>query len=259
MLTQSVQERASFARVEVLDHFRIVLRGRDIEVSESGARLVACLALGDRPRPRLSLASTLWADRNDTDAQASLRRALWRLNEAAPGLVERNGHRLVLADEVTVDAREVMTLAEDVANGRPPGQINSDVVRLLQGDLLPTWSDDWLDASRESMRQARLRTLETLARVALEADRLHLALMIALAAVEIDPLRESARRIVITAHLAEGNVVDALRHYKAYRELLWIEIGLRPSRHLQELLAEGCGPIARRGGKGRRSARAARR
>ena len=153
MLTQPVIQREStpFARVEVLDQFRIVMHGHEVPVSDSGARLVACLALGDRPRTRPSLATTLWADRSETDAQASLRRTLWRLNEVAEGLVERSGHRLALAEDVTVDAREVMVLADDVANGRQPIRTNSDAVRLLQGELLPSWSDDWLDGSRESM------------------------------------------------------------------------------------------------------------
>jgi len=166
MLTQPVIQREStpFARVEVLDQFRIVMHGHEVPVSDSGARLVACLALGDRPRTRPSLATTLWADRSETDAQASLRRTLWRLNEVAEGLVERSGHRLALAEDVTVDAREVMVLADDVANGRQPIRTNSDAVRLLQGELLPSWSDDWLDGSRESMPQARLHTLEALAR-----------------------------------------------------------------------------------------------
>ena len=103
------------------------------------------------------------------------------------------------------------------------------------------------------MRQLRLRTLEALARGALDNDRPGAALTIALAAVGIDPLRESARRIVIAAHLAEGNSADALRHYDQYRDLLWDEIGLQPSRYLQSVIADGCGPIARPGSKSRRA------
>jgi len=36
--------------------------GTDVEVPDSSARLVAYLALGDRPRPRPSLANTLWSE-----------------------------------------------------------------------------------------------------------------------------------------------------------------------------------------------------
>ena len=79
MSTRSVDERVAppFARVEVLHQFRIVAHGVDVEVSDNAARLVACLALGDRPRPRPSLATTLWADRTEPEAQASLRRTLY--------------------------------------------------------------------------------------------------------------------------------------------------------------------------------------
>ena len=250
----SEQDTTLAARVEVLHHFRIVVHGADVEVPDSSARLVAYLALGDRPRLRPSLANTLWSDRSETDARTLLRRSLWRLNETAPGVIARIGHQLALAGHVSVDMREVVALAERLDNGQPVlGRIGPDLVQLLQGDLLPLWSDDWLDGSREWMRQLRLRTLEALARGALDSDRPGAALTIALAAVGIDPLRESARRIVIAAHLAEGNSADALRHYDQYRDLLWDEIGLQPSRYLQSVIADGCGPIARPGSKSRRA------
>lgn len=260
MLKELISERNTtmVVRVEVLHHFRIVVHGAYVEVPDSGARLVALLALDDCPRLRPSLANTLWPDRSETDARTSLRRSLWRLNEAAPGVIVRIGHQLALAGHVSVDAREVVALAERLDNGQPvPSRIGPDLVRLLQGDLLPHWSDDWLDGFREWMRQLRLHTLEALARGALDADRPGAALTIALAAVGIDPLRESARRIVIAAHLVEGNSADALRHYYQYRDLLWDEIGLQPSRYLQGVVADGCGPIARLGSKSRRAPRTA--
>ncbi|MFF0086754.1 BTAD domain-containing putative transcriptional regulator [Streptomyces canus] len=48
---------------------------------------------------------------------------------------------------------------------------------------------------------------------------LALALEAALANVRIEPLRESAHRAVVAAHLSEGNVIEAVRHYRAYRLL----------------------------------------
>ena len=53
-----------------------------------------------------------------------------------------------------------------------------------------------------------------------------------------EPLRESAHRAVITAHLAEGHHVEALRHYTAFRNLLAAELGLDPSPQLGELTRE---------------------
>jgi Bacterial transcriptional activator domain. len=57
-----------------------------------------------------------------------------------------------------------------------------------------------------------------------------------LAAVSGEPLRESAHRQLIEVHLAEGNRVEALRQYEAYRQLMRDELGLGPSPHIVNLV-----------------------
>ena len=45
------------------------------------------------------------------------------------------------------------------------------------------------------------------------------------AAVRLDPLRESANRLLIDVHLRDGNGTDALRQFHAYSSLLRSETG----------------------------------
>jgi DNA-binding SARP family transcriptional activator len=59
-----------------------------------------------------------------------------------------------------------------------------------------------------------------------------------LAAVRAEPLRESAHRTLVRAHLAEGNRFEANRQYHNCRRLLQAELGLEPSRGLRELIAQ---------------------
>jgi len=214
----------------------------DVTLPESAERLAAYLALADRPQPRDNLANTLWPDRDESEARAAVRRALWQLNRAVPGLIQRSGQYLSLALGVDVDLREVHSMADAVAAGELE-HISAGGVRLLEGDLLPQWSFEWLDSCRESLRQLRLHTLEALARASLDAGRPGPALTVALAAVGVDPLRESAHRIVIAAHLLEDNSAAALRQYAQYRDLLWNDMRLRPSRQMQGLITEACGPV----------------
>ena len=221
-------------RIELLHEFRFLVDGRDVALSEGGQHLVAWLAVQDRPRSRSGAAATMWPERSDREASSSLRRALWRLNREAPSLVERDNHQVSLSRDVQVDLREVTRMADAVQEGALRG--SAVTVRLLEGDLLPQWSFDWIDVHREALRQVRLHALEGLARNDLEADRPASALASALAAVGIDPLRESAHRIVIAVHLAEGNVAEALRQYTTYRDLLWKELRLRPGRQLKTML-----------------------
>jgi DNA-binding SARP family transcriptional activator len=54
-------------------------------------------------------------------------------------------------------------------------------------------------------------------------------------AVGIEPLRESAQRVLIEAHLAEGNLVEARRAFMRYRDLVADELGVLPSRELADI------------------------
>ena len=62
------------------------------------------------------------------------------------------------------------------------------------------------------------------------------AVQAARAAIQDDPLRESAHATLIRIHLAEGNQSEALVAYEAYRELLLRELGLVPTARLHDLV-----------------------
>lgn len=232
-----LQAVPQFVRVEVLHQFRVLRDGQHVWLPLGSQQLVARLVVEDRPCSRTTMAGVLWPERSDRDAAARLRRALWRLNRDVPGLIDRGSRPLSLSPSVDVDLAEIHRLADAVATGTP--HVSAHAVRLLESDLLSEWSDPWLESHRESLRQVRLHTLEALARNDLEAGRPASALNAALAAVARDPLRESAHRIVVAAHLAEGNASEALRHYAQFRDLLWRELSLRPSSQLQAMLTEG--------------------
>lgn len=64
----------------------------------------------------------------------------------------------------------------------------------------------------------------------------HHAHQAALAAVQTDPLRESAHRTLVELHLADGNPAQAVRQYQSYRTRLRTELGMEPSPHIHELV-----------------------
>jgi DNA-binding SARP family transcriptional activator len=106
-------------------------------------------------------------------------------------------------------------------------------------DLLPGWYDDWVIFERERIRQRLLHALEALSRRLVEAHRCAEAVDAAISAVSADPLRESANRVLIQAHLAEGNLIEARRAYERYRDSLRRELGVEPSEELFDLLRSG--------------------
>jgi two-component SAPR family response regulator len=70
----------------------------------------------------------------------------------------------------------------------------------LSSDLLPDWYDDWMIFEAEEWRQLRLHALEALATGRLPAERFGDAAEAALAAIHAEPLRESARAVLIRIH-----------------------------------------------------------
>ena len=64
------------------------------------------------------------------------------------------------------------------------------------------------------------------------------AVRVGLAVVAAEPLRESAHRAVVGAHIAEGNFAEALRHYETYKRILAAELGLEPSASRMMALLE---------------------
>jgi DNA-binding SARP family transcriptional activator len=67
------------------------------------------------------------------------------------------------------------------------------------------------------------------------------ALDAALHAVAVDPLRESAHRVAVEVHLAEGNVPEAQHQYQACRQLLLGELGLNPTTEFADLVRDAHG------------------
>jgi DNA-binding SARP family transcriptional activator len=229
-------------RLSLLGGFQLhCAAGQDVPVSRIGQRLLALLALQARPLERLWVAGTLWLDATEERAGASLRSALWRLPQPdGAAVVEATTTHLRLARDLAVDVRELAARAEGLdspTGGEDRGLDPSSLSR----DLLPDWYEDWVVLERERFRQLRLHGLEALCRELTEAGRFGAAVQAGLAAVAGEPLRESAHRTLIRAHLAEGNPGEAVRQYHLYRRLLAGELAIDPSAAIRELV----GPLLR--------------
>jgi DNA-binding SARP family transcriptional activator len=222
----------------LLHGFRVIHQGVPVGLPRGAQRVLAFLALRDRPVLRASVAGTLWQDTTERRAGASLRSALWRLNRPGLQLVDATVTSLRLPPHVRVDLRRIEELAHGLLDRRVRCEDIEHPVQSLSGDFLPDWPDDWVLIERERFRQLRLHALEALCELLTEAGRFGQAVDAGLAAVAGEPLRESAHRVLIQAYLAEGNRGEALRQYELYRKLAESELGAAPSPRLRALLAE---------------------
>jgi DNA-binding SARP family transcriptional activator len=215
-----------------------MVAGRRLRVPHSVERLLAYLALTERPVSRAKLAGTLWFDAPEQRAANNLRTTLWRLGRACDHIVSADPDRLVLSPEVKVDATELANLSQRLihAPDPAPADLGDLPVLVAHSDLLPGWEDGWVVADRERFRVLRLEALEHASAALIERRCLGEALVAALAAVRSEPLRESCRRLVVKVHITAGNMAEALHSYDNYRELLWHELEVEPSRLMQRLI-----------------------
>jgi DNA-binding SARP family transcriptional activator len=214
---------AAACRIELLHHFRLQLPAGSIETGRPAQRLIAYLAVENRSHTRDHIAGCLWPDSTQARATGSLRRVLCLLQADAPDLITRDGHTLALSADADVDLWRQRLLVERVVAGECTSA-DREQLGLLRGDLLPDWDDAWLTPVRDELRQLRLLCLEALSVAQLDEDKPHSALAIALYATRDEPLRESAHRLVVQAHIALGNHAAAAQHYAAYSSLLWREL-----------------------------------
>jgi len=197
------------------------------EVPEGSKQLLAFVALRGRRVERRLVAGTLWPLGDDERAAGNLRSALWRLRRAGINVVVADKWSLALSAEVMVDLHVIERWASRLIEGRGNEHdlvIPRSVADAL--DLLPGFYDDWVLTERERARQRILHALEALSERLAAVGRFADAIEAALLAISAEPLRESAQRALIKAHIAEGNLTEACRSYRAYDDLVYRELGI---------------------------------
>ena len=225
--------------VALLGGFGLFCGGSILGIPGMSQRLVAFLALHGRMAKRAAVAGTLWPDASESRAYSNLRSALARLQGTARKALATSKLELGLAEGVMVDVRHAQTLARrllDPTVTPDRSELGMATVPALSADLLPDWYDDWVLIEAEDWRQLRLHALEALAGRLIALGRWGEAAGAAGVAVRAEPLRESARAVLIQAHLAQGNQPEAVREFTRYRALLDAELGLAPTPGLHGLV-----------------------
>ena len=80
-------------------------------MATSAQRLIALLALKDRPVRRLCVAGTLWPGYSTERSLADLRTALWRVNHSSEQVITATSSFLGLDTDIKVDVCNLATFA----------------------------------------------------------------------------------------------------------------------------------------------------
>lgn len=216
--------------------------GPDGEVllgSSKSLALLAYVALAPgREASRRHLASLLWPG-DPQRARRSLRQALYYLSQRAGTELFRSddGTLRVAEDRLKVDAWVFDRALED-------GDLER-AVEVYGGPFLEGFGADagrefesWAESRNERIWAGLKAACHELVTQALEAGETGRAVRFAREYVEVNPLDEKARRMLIRAHLGAGDRIRAYRAYEAYRSLLWEELDDEPGEVLRERMAD---------------------
>jgi tetratricopeptide (TPR) repeat protein len=232
MLVDQRRSRPGRHRVTVLGSFTTT-----VDLGVDAGKAIAYLAVHRRPQRRADLAADLWP--GGPVARQLLDETLATLWDS--GLLEPDtGGPVALDPAVEVDLDAAMALVRTLADapGRPDS-VPDDLpaaAALLRADVLPGWPAAWLAVERERFRQIRLNALEDLSAALGAVGRHAEAVELAEEAVRTAPSRESARRALIEAHLAQGGIAEAVAQYDEYQELLRSSVGASSAFGLEGLL-----------------------
>jgi len=219
--------------LSLLRFWQLRLDGETVRVAARQQRLIAVLAIRG-PSLRTYIAGLLWPECPEARALESLRVSIHLVTRQAAGLLVKNGPLVGLAPDVQVDLHSVRALVKDASSGF--GQAARALLNLRDAELLPGWYEDWVIFEQSRLRDDRLRALTTLARSLISEGDREGAVEAAAAAVDLEPLYESAVQAMVSAELLLGNSAAALVAYQKYASTLWSEMGVPPSEKLAGLI-----------------------
>ena len=220
---------------------RVRLGERPVEIKlRKALALLVYLALHRAAHSRDVLATLLWPESGQSQARASLRRTLHRLQRALELEAVRadaDTLRLNPALDVWLDIEAFQRHLAEAQNRPGPASIQpltaaADLYRadFLAGFDLPDCPEfeDWQFFQRESLRRSGAEVLQRLAQAQRAAGELEQAIHYARRWLAFDPLHEPAQRELMQLYASAGQLAAALRQYEQLVKLLQDELQAEP-------------------------------
>ena len=221
---------------------RLEYCGVPVSIPLTGSQAVLYyLAHSSKPVSRQQLAGLLWTNRSEKDARRQLSYSIYRLGKALDVIgfgelissdpSDNLGLNPSLAAHLFVDSQQFSELAVKILNNssdKTTFRRFEDLFTTCQGEFLAGFSvpnselfETWCQKERSHLQtigcEAGLRLCESY----LENNLSNKALQIAQSVLLIDPLHESAYRLLMRIHNAAGQPgcrPSAVRHTAAYIE-----------------------------------------
>jgi DNA-binding SARP family transcriptional activator len=239
-------------RVRLLGPVELTAGDRVVSIPPLLRVLIAALALADgRVVPAASLVEAMWGEELSGQRERNLHVHVYQLRRLLAGLVSGADRRLVTRDPgylllLEPQHTDVAQFTALAGQGRDAARSGDHQVAVQQlGRALALWRGVpladvtglslRLSAEAERLEEQRLAVTEDLAeaRMALGEHRDLISELRVLASEH--PLRERVCILLMLALYRDGRQAEALERYRETRQLLADQLGLDPSRSLQEL------------------------
>lgn len=211
--------------------------------TKRSAHLLARLALSHRHAiSRADAADFLWPDDFYDATRIRLRQELSRLRRAlgpARAILDTDEEWIRLADQdLRIDVAVFENLFKQARLATDPEiQLNlyQQALDMSSQELLYGFSETWIDMERRRLGEIRYAVLVDLASLKSKAGEHAVALDLAQAAIEKDPLREAGHLLVMQELGQLGHLTDALDQYQQLKRLLRDETQTTPSEAADRL------------------------
>ena len=233
---------------------QLILENKPVNVNRrSIVALLAYLAVNDsghakRAYTRESLSALLWPDHDQVKAFTNLRHTLWEIQKIfGPGwlLADRETISLRPDANVWVDVRQFDSLLSESQAQRDVSlriPLLTECVKLYRHHFLtgfnlkkaPTF-DEWSLAKADDLRYKHIEALTLLAEDHCLLGDAAPALQYARRLVTLDPLNESAHRLLMQVYSQVGQHNAALKQYQTFEQTLRRELGLDPQPETRAL------------------------
>jgi len=207
--------------------------GAAIAIGRKVRALLALLALSPgMVWPREKLMATLWSDRNEEQARASLRQALTELRRAfGETSALRTEHDTISLDPGALFV-DVVAFEQLAKGGRW-----EEAAAQYRGPLLDAHGvrddafEDWVRTERERLHNLAMTVLDRAAAVQ-SGD---VAIATVQRQLQLEPAREASHRLLISLYAAAGQRAQALRQYEHCREILQRDLQVAPDAETEAL------------------------
>ncbi len=182
-----------------------------------------------------------WPDATPSEIKFRIKNAVYRMRHAV------GKDAVVLQEEYytfnhTIDYEyDLEDFQKEIALARNTTDPERMIAHLMQavshyqGPFLPELEDSWIITAREHLHQNYLEILMQLARHFLNTKDFDKAMHYSQIGISADPCFESAYRMTMRIHAAQGNRVGVVRQYEKCKDALMKEIEVHPSPQTHEL------------------------